>query len=293
MIDKKKINHKDKDFFDLTGIPLFDSSNFEYYEKNNFFGKYLKEAKNINKLGFCKLEIKERNFIYLIDQIKNDLSQIKEFKEYDYKSSKSLRIQDAWLHKGIKSVKELATYPLILEFLDTIFGRKSFPFQTLNFPFGSRQHFHSDAVHFNSLPKGFMVGVWIALEDVHKDSGPLIYFPKSHKTQYISARNLGITTTKLNEEKYPQKLFESYWVDLVKKNNFTKEILLAKKGDVFILYANLLHGGDVVKNNTLTRWSQVTHYFFEDCRYLTPLLDTVDNKNKIIRWRNPLNITKA
>ena len=53
--------------------------------------------------------------------------------------------------------------------LFSLYGREPFPFQTLNFPYGSRQHYHSDAVHFNSLPKGFMCGVWVALEDIHED----------------------------------------------------------------------------------------------------------------------------
>jgi hypothetical protein len=31
-----------------------------------------------------------------------------------------------------------------------------------------------------------------------------------------------------------------------------------------------LHGGSRQTDPTLTRWSQVTHYFFDDCIYYTP-----------------------
>ena len=34
--------------------------------------------------------------------------------------------------------------------------------------------------------------------------------------------------------------------------------------------ANLLHGGSRQNDRSLTRWSQVTHYYFEDCVYYTP-----------------------
>ncbi|WP_369828435.1 hypothetical protein [Erythrobacter sp. SAORIC-644] len=45
---------------------------------------------------------------------------------------------------------------------------------------------------------------------------------------------------------------------------------LACKGQALIWTANLLHGASQQTNPTLTRWSQVTHYFFDDCIYYTP-----------------------
>ncbi len=30
-------------------------------------------------------------------------------------------------------------------------------------------------------PANHLVGVWIALEDISADAGPLIFYPKSHK----------------------------------------------------------------------------------------------------------------
>ncbi len=38
-----------------------------------------------------------------------------------------------------------------------------------------------------------------------------------------------------------------------------------------IWLANLLHGGSQQKDLNRTRWSQVTHYYFEDCAYYTPM----------------------
>src|SRR3546814_9022792 len=47
-------------------------------------------------------------------------------------------------------------------------------------------------------------------------------------------------------------------------------MFLARKGQALIWCANLLHGGSVQTEPRLTRWSQVTHYYFEDCVYYTP-----------------------
>ena len=47
--------------------------------------------------------------------------------------------------------------------------------------------------------------------------------------------------------------------------------LEAKKGDALIWTSNLLHGGRPILSEGSTRWSQVTHYFFEDCVYFQPI----------------------
>jgi hypothetical protein len=44
----------------------------------------------------------------------------------------------------------------------------------------------------------------------------------------------------------------------------------ARKGQALIWCANLLHGGSPQIDPAMSRWSQVTHYFFDDCVYYTP-----------------------
>ncbi len=51
----------------------------------------------------------------------------------------------------------------------------------------------------------------------------------------------------------------------------SRSALPRKKGQALIWTANLLHGGDRQKDRNKTRWSQVTHYFFDNCAYYTPM----------------------
>ena len=55
-----------------------------------------------------------------------------------------------------------------------------FPVSNPQFPRWHAQHFHTDSVHFSSCPERFMAGVWVALEDIDSDNGPLILYPGSH-----------------------------------------------------------------------------------------------------------------
>jgi len=62
------------------------------------------------------------------------------------------RVQDAW--KSVNAVREVAVSSAVLSALKQLFGREPLPFQTLNFPVGTRQRSHSDTIHFNSIPRG-------------------------------------------------------------------------------------------------------------------------------------------
>ena len=137
-----------------------------------------------------------------------------------------------------------------------------------------------------------MCGVWVALEDVKVDSGPLFYYPKSHKLPYINSRDLGISSMQIKNEKHPQKFFEKHWCQSINKFQLQKKLFIPKKGEVLIWHANLIHGGEKINTKGITRWSQVTHYFFHNCAYNTPLLKTIDNFNGTNQWRFPHNLLK-
>ena len=57
---------------------------------------------------------------------------------------------------------------------------------------------------------------------------------------------------------------------MIEEHQAVSETFLARKGQALIWCANLLHGGSPQTDPTRTRWSQVTHYFFDDCIYYTP-----------------------
>lgn len=199
--------------------------------------------------------------------------------EYRLNPHAPTRYQDAW--KKVDEVRQLATDERIGLVLEQLLKRKSFPFQTLNFPIGSRQCAHSDTVHFNSIPAGYMAGVWVALEDMDEDNGPLIYYPGSHKLHEYTMQDFGIEP---KEENYPQ--YEECLRKVIEEQQLVAEYGTIKKGEALIWHANLLHGGAAQKDFSRTRHSQVTHYYFENCKYYTPMESTEDE----IQYRNPVRI---
>lgn len=150
--------------------------------------------------------------------------------------------------------------------LHLFYGREPIPFQTLNFPIGTEQLTHSDTIHFHCVPHRFMCGVWVALEDIDDDNGPLHVYPGSHKLPILDMHDLGLPS---GHESYKQ--YEQAVRMFVENIGCPRKIIHMKKGQMIIWAANLLHGGEPIRNRDRTRLSQVTHYFFEGCLYYTPM----------------------
>ncbi len=222
----------------------------------------------------------------LIDQIKSEMND-KGFNEnFPIQTFRNnIRIQDLWQYSD--SVKELACHPKIMDTLKMLYEREPVPFQTLNFKVGTQQKAHSDTLHFSSLPARYMCGVWVALEDITEDNGPLFYYPGSHRNPEYNFSDFKNTTEDTSYENYPE--YETFMEDLMEKSSYKKKKFLAKKGDALIWSSNIIHGGSPVEDPQSTRYSQVTHYYFENCIYYTPMLSNMVTKELFIR-RNLVDI---
>lgn len=210
----------------------------------------------------------------------------------------SRRIQDAW--KFEPAVKAIATAPRVMELLRECYGREPRPFQTLNFRVGTEQRTHSDTIHFNSRPAGFMCGAWIALEDIDLDNGPVMYYPGTHRWEEVALPQIDAFEAPHAPRHGLARLRElagaparDPTADYAKYERLIQHRLDAagrepvyatiRKGQGFLWAANLLHGGSPQRDRARTRFSQVTHYFFEGCKYYTPLLQ----RGWRTRWRRP------
>jgi hypothetical protein len=161
-------------------------------------------------------------------------------------------------------IKSIANDEGLLKLLGFILDKEVVPFQTINFIKGSNQRAHSDSIHMTTYPLGYLIAAWIALEDTSFENGPLFYYPGSHRLPYLLNNdfNEGESFLSLGKKKYTD--YEDVLEDLLVKENFKTETFMAKKGDVFIWHANLVHGGSPILNPNLTRKSMVVHYYARD-----------------------------
>lgn len=228
-------------------------------------------AQQMHARGFAVIEFPDPDFATLADNIRTRLEPHFDAAAWDgfrHGRAADLRLRDAW--RVDPDVRRIAANPALIKLLSKLYGKPAWPFQTLNFPVGTEQAMHSDVVHFHSVPERFMCGVWVALEDITPDNGPLFYYPGSHTWPIYTNEHIGRCLSTL-PQRPDQQPFEPMWRALVEAHGVQPQTFLAKKGQALIWAANLLHGGSPHLNRALSRWSQVTHYFFEDCAWYSPL----------------------
>lgn len=190
--------------------------------------------------------------------------------EDGYHYSKYPRLFEAW--KWSENVLDVVKNEKILRTLHLLYRRKPHPFQTINFIGGTSQPLHSDQIHFHTVPEKWLAAVWVALEDADEQNGTLMYVPKSHRLPHYEFTNLKLEVPKYGEQFEAYAEYEEFLRQLVIAKNLEIKTLNIKKGYALIWASNLLHGGMPIKDESRTRFSQATHYYFEGCRhYYSPM----------------------
>jgi hypothetical protein len=171
------------------------------------------------------------------------------------------RFQDP--HMKVPALCRVMRHPNILRWVELLLGREPAPFQTITCHKGSQQGVHSDSIHMTTYPLGYLAAAWVAFEDIHPDSGPLVYYPGSHRWPYIFSNDVGIGETDYREHGYHPygERYEPRIRKVIEERRAEPHYFHARKGDTLIWHANLLHGGSKRHDLKYSRRALVSHYF--------------------------------
>ncbi|MGH8093925.1 MAG: phytanoyl-CoA dioxygenase family protein [Chthoniobacterales bacterium] len=169
------------------------------------------------------------------------------------------------VHLKVPAFCRVLRHPTLLAWVERLMERKPAPFQTISSHKGSQQKEHSDSIHMTTYPIGYLSACWIAFEDIHPDSGPLVYYPGSHRWPYVFSHDVGI-----DEDDYRRTRFNAYHEKyephiqhMLTERQARPHYFLAKKGDVLFWHANLIHGGSPRRDLRHSRRAMVNHYLVE------------------------------
>ena len=166
------------------------------------------------------------------------------------------RIND--YHNTSIGAKRIMTHRHITTFLKAALAPELTAFQSLVFEYSSQQPTHQDFPWVTSNIPSHLAAAWIPCEDVQADSGPLFYYPGSHK---IPKFDFGLTgILKKDISLFNPIQFSEYLDKTCKEHGIEKKVLLIKKGDILIWHGGLAHGGSIINNPEMTRKSFVCHY---------------------------------
>jgi phytanoyl-CoA hydroxylase len=129
---------------------------------------------------------------------------------------------------------------------------------SLSFSKGSEQGLHQDTCVFHVWPRNALIGVWIAAEKITADSGPLEFYPGSHREALFPAFTNYPQTQRRTAPPEMAKEYDQYVRDIAAK--YPRSTYLAEAGDALFWHGMLIHGGAAVANPASTRKSMVVHY---------------------------------
>lgn len=161
-------------------------------------------------------------------------------------------------HNLSEAGKAIMHFPELINLVRLILEDVPVGMQSLFFEYGSEQTLHQDFVYVTSKYLSHLIGVWIALEDVGPEQGPLLYVPAS---QYIKKYDLG--SGKLYFDDTNRELSVEWYRHLqneMENLRLNPATFYAKKGDVILWHSALIHGGAPILDKSATRKSFVIHY---------------------------------
>ena len=258
---------------------LLDNSDLSQQDKK-IATKYHEDGYLVVDLG-----IDDKFIDALIADVRHFVSVDDANRQVEYEYNDGPRPFQLW--KKSDYVRELTLNTNITSTLKMLYGRKAFPFSTINFLKGTEQPLHSDTIHFHSIPQLWMVGVWIAFEDMDESNGTLRVVPGSHKWGTYDYNTLNFEHPDSIEDGYTKNYtkYEHFVRSLIKCKKATEMPVRIKKGQALIWASNLLHGGIPIKDSNRTRKSQAIHYFFKGCqKYYSPMFSSPFTGEYASKW---------
>lgn len=174
----------------------------------------------------------------------------------------AMRQRSNWRLHGFfhasKAADEVRRLPEMGRVASMILGLPSEATYSINFHFGSTQELHQDSAVFHLGVPNMICGAWIACEDIVAESGPLVYYPGSHRRPAFDGfpgyplenlRTASAATTRAYQQHVDTEAL-----------GFERRQFLARTGDVLFWHGMLIHGGDAITVPGITRKSYVLHY---------------------------------
>lgn len=160
-------------------------------------------------------------------------------------------------HLYSKAARQIFDHQGIGQIASMLFARRGEPRYSLMFSKGTEQRLHQDTCVFHIFPRNYMMGIWIACEDIQPESGPLEYYPGSQRSPLFPEFTNYPQTNRRTSDPAQSQRYDDYIIEQAKA--YPKHELLIRKGDVMFWHPMLIHGGSPRLDRLATRKSFVLH----------------------------------
>jgi phytanoyl-CoA hydroxylase len=174
-------------------------------------------------------------------------------------SDRAHRIKLNDLYLASDAIRGVLLTERLVSLVASLLGTTPVLCNSLNLERSSAQDYHADSLFMTPRTRGALVAIWMALEPVHPEAGPLRLYPGSHR---IPAPAFSDGTQHAIDAELPE------WAAAMQRELDTRALqpvsVLAQPGDLVVWHADLMHGAAPITDPALTRKSLVAHYFSQD-----------------------------
>ena len=155
----------------------------------------------------------------------------------------------------------ILTHQKIQQVMSVLMGEDGKLMQSMYFEGNPATWAHQDCYYLDSEREGAMIGMWLALEDIHPGGGRFYVYPTSHKIDM--QRNGGDFDIAFHHDRYKELV-----KDIINKFELKCHAPMLKKGDVLFWGSRTIHGALDTFEPQNSRNSITGHYIPESTRFL-------------------------
>jgi len=168
-------------------------------------------------------------------------------------------------YMDVEEIKDLCLYKPLMDKLELLIGEPMGMHLNLTGWVSTERNWHQDDYLSPSYVNGWYLAVWVALDDIHPDAGPFEFLPGTHKWPLIRGDKVRefLPVEERNQPSWPKTsevFLSNILEERIRRESLAPQQFIAKKGDVLIWHARLLHRGPEPKNASLERRAIITHY---------------------------------
>jgi len=168
-------------------------------------------------------------------------------------------------YKDVPEIRDLCLHVPLMKKLTKVISTECALHLNLTGWVSTERNWHQDDYLNPPFLYGWYCAVWIAIDDIHPDSGPFQYVPGSHRWPLLRRdKVLAHAPPEWADDPTWPKRTEPYVVAAMEAERARLRLpvveYLPKKGDVLIWHSRLMHRGSMARVPGMERRSLIAHY---------------------------------
>lgn len=175
-----------------------------------------------------------------------------------------------YLH--VPELAALALYPPVMAAMAEVLGETLMLHLSLTGWVSTERDWHQDDYLNPTHVRSWYCAAWMALDDIHPDSGPFEYIPGSHRWPLLRGHKVRryLTVEERMRREGPEqrnqwpKYSERYVAPAIEAEIAARGIapvqFIARRGDVLLWHGRLMHRGTLAKQPGMMRRALINHY---------------------------------